>query len=388
MLRELVEKLKQQSGGGKAAGGAGAGPSGEQGAAGAAGGPAEAVEARAPPRFLTRIRDVGRPGFSLLSPTLRLGDVRFVVLAPGQVAKRVLQLGEKEDYEGILSVLGEKVDSASSTGAHAAQLIRTEDPHTAQEAQSASGSTDARRPVPGALPRAAVLRKQYLRISAMIHPDKLGRRFEGATKAFQARRRLGSRSLHVANACTLTLIAPASAGARLGLREALPAGPLPTGAGGGGGAQGREEAGGWGEAASDRAQQRELLPDCGPLPALPGGVGHAAERAAELRLQLPHAGAGPEKALPRKRVLELRDVRLCPPDDVAAATLARVHAGIQAVLLRHVSALLRLRHRYPRVPPLQAGVPISPQRLPPPDQARLADSASCTPAVYFPHLPA
>lgn len=61
----------------------------------------------------------------------------------------MIQLGEKEDYEAVLSVL-EPVTSASPT---------------------------------------ASLRKQYLRLSALIHPDKLGRRFDGATKAFQARGR-------------------------------------------------------------------------------------------------------------------------------------------------------------------------------------------------------
>ena len=32
---------------------------------------------------------------------------------------------------------------------------------------------------------AAVMRKAYLKIAQKIHPDKLGKKFDGATKAFQ-----------------------------------------------------------------------------------------------------------------------------------------------------------------------------------------------------------
>lgn len=67
------------------------------------------------------------------------------------VAKRVLELIDVEDYEGILN-LGINKDSERITR------------------QTAVGS----------------MRKAYLKLSLLIHPDKLGSRFGEATKAFQA----------------------------------------------------------------------------------------------------------------------------------------------------------------------------------------------------------
>ncbi|KAK3236817.1 hypothetical protein CYMTET_53066 [Cymbomonas tetramitiformis] len=63
------------------------------------------------------------------------------------IAKQVLALAAVMDWEGILSVLGEPITPASTTGA---------------------------------------MRKQYMKISLQIHPDKLSRDFPEATKAFQA----------------------------------------------------------------------------------------------------------------------------------------------------------------------------------------------------------
>merc|ERR1712113_530315 len=62
-----------------------------------------------------------------------------------EVAKRILELKEECDFAGILSVLGHKVTATSSTGA---------------------------------------MRKAYLKISLLIHPDKL--KGKVATNAFQA----------------------------------------------------------------------------------------------------------------------------------------------------------------------------------------------------------
>ena len=64
-----------------------------------------------------------------------------------EVAKQVLALGEAGDYEGVLSLAGGSRVSRSSPF--------------------------------------AVLRKAYLNLSRLIHPDKLSRTFDGATRAFQ-----------------------------------------------------------------------------------------------------------------------------------------------------------------------------------------------------------
>ena len=67
------------------------------------------------------------------------------------VARRVLELSEMDDYEGILNIAtpqgAPKIDRQSSV---------------------------------------ATMRKNYLKLSLVIHPDKLGRTFDQATKAFQA----------------------------------------------------------------------------------------------------------------------------------------------------------------------------------------------------------
>ena len=63
------------------------------------------------------------------------------------VAQKVLELAELMDWEGILSVLGTDPITKSS-------------------------------PTPA-------MRKQYMKISLLIHPDKLRGRFSDATKAFQ-----------------------------------------------------------------------------------------------------------------------------------------------------------------------------------------------------------
>ena len=71
------------------------------------------------------------------------------------VAKKVLELAELMDWEGILSVLGtEQITKSTPT---------------------------------------AAMRKQYMKISLLIHPDKLTSRFSDATKAFQ----VSSHSRHV-----------------------------------------------------------------------------------------------------------------------------------------------------------------------------------------------
>lgn len=63
------------------------------------------------------------------------------------VAKRALELGEGGDFEGVLSLTSSR-------------RLSRETPF-------------------------AVLRRAYLNLSRMIHPDKLGRHFDGATRAFQ-----------------------------------------------------------------------------------------------------------------------------------------------------------------------------------------------------------
>ena len=69
---------------------------------------------------------------------------------PVAIARRVLELGEVDDYEGILNIA-----------------------------------------TPPGVPRItnktsiALMRKAYLKLSLVIHPDKLGRSFDQATKAFQ-----------------------------------------------------------------------------------------------------------------------------------------------------------------------------------------------------------
>ena len=69
---------------------------------------------------------------------------------PIALARRVLELDELNDYEGILNIA------------------------TTKETRVNKSSP------------AALMRKAYLKLSLLIHPDKLGRTFEHATKAFQA----------------------------------------------------------------------------------------------------------------------------------------------------------------------------------------------------------
>lgn len=67
------------------------------------------------------------------------------------IARKVLELGESDDHEAILN-LGNK-----------------------------AGSEKITRQTP-----VNVMRKAYLKLSLVIHPDKIGRVFEGATRSFQA----------------------------------------------------------------------------------------------------------------------------------------------------------------------------------------------------------
>ena len=69
---------------------------------------------------------------------------------PIALARRVLDLDELNDYEGILNIA------------------------TTKETRVSKNSP------------AALMRKAYLKLSLLIHPDKLGRTFDQATKAFQA----------------------------------------------------------------------------------------------------------------------------------------------------------------------------------------------------------
>ena len=64
-----------------------------------------------------------------------------------RLAKTALRLSEEGDDEGILRLLGDDITKASSVGA---------------------------------------LRKAYLKLSLLLHPDKLQDKFDGATRAFQA----------------------------------------------------------------------------------------------------------------------------------------------------------------------------------------------------------
>jgi len=64
-----------------------------------------------------------------------------------QMAQKILELAEEEDFEGILSLAESSVSKSTPT---------------------------------------AVLRKAYLKLSLLIHPDKIGSKFSQATKAFQA----------------------------------------------------------------------------------------------------------------------------------------------------------------------------------------------------------
>jgi hypothetical protein len=66
------------------------------------------------------------------------------------IAKKILSLDERDDYEGILNLLG---------GQGGGRITKSS-------------------PV-------AVMRKAYLKLSLQIHPDKLSRVFDQATKAFQ-----------------------------------------------------------------------------------------------------------------------------------------------------------------------------------------------------------
>ena len=69
---------------------------------------------------------------------------------PIALARRVLELDELNDYEGVLNIATLKDSRVNKSS-----------------------------PV-------ALMRKAYLKLSLLIHPDKLGRTFEHATKAFQA----------------------------------------------------------------------------------------------------------------------------------------------------------------------------------------------------------
>ena len=69
---------------------------------------------------------------------------------PIAVARRVLELGEVDDYEGILNIA------------------------TPPGVSRITSKTSV-----------ALMRKAYLKLSLVIHPDKLGRSFDQATKAFQ-----------------------------------------------------------------------------------------------------------------------------------------------------------------------------------------------------------
>ena len=66
-----------------------------------------------------------------------------------ELAKEVLRLGEEEDWCGILNL-------------------------AAKPGESLAAGTPT-----------ATLRKAYLKLSILIHPDKLSRSFPQATKAFQ-----------------------------------------------------------------------------------------------------------------------------------------------------------------------------------------------------------
>jgi hypothetical protein len=69
------------------------------------------------------------------------------------IAKKILSLDETDDYAGILNLLG---------------------------GDGAGGRITKTSPV-------ATMRKAYLKLSLQIHPDKLSRVFDQATKAFQVR---------------------------------------------------------------------------------------------------------------------------------------------------------------------------------------------------------
>ena len=64
-----------------------------------------------------------------------------------RLAKKVLQMSDDGDNENILRLLGDDITSSSSVGA---------------------------------------MRKAYLKLSLLLHPDKLSGHFDGATRAFQA----------------------------------------------------------------------------------------------------------------------------------------------------------------------------------------------------------
>lgn len=67
------------------------------------------------------------------------------------IAKKIIELAENYDDEGIINILNQPTDTRISRNS----------------------------PI-------AAMRKCYLKLSLLIHPDKLGRDFEHATKAFQA----------------------------------------------------------------------------------------------------------------------------------------------------------------------------------------------------------
>jgi len=98
----------------------------------------EALKAKGKPAAATENKESSGPSGAT-------GEVDPIALA-----KRVLELEELGDSEGILNIA------------------------TTRETRISKSSS------------VAVMRKAYLKLSLLIHPDKLGRSFEHATKAFQA----------------------------------------------------------------------------------------------------------------------------------------------------------------------------------------------------------
>ena len=70
---------------------------------------------------------------------------------PIAVAKKILELAEYDDHEGILNIAANHTDQYITKQSTSAQM-----------------------------------RKAYLKLSLLVHPDKLSKVFEQATKAFQA----------------------------------------------------------------------------------------------------------------------------------------------------------------------------------------------------------
>ena len=110
--------------------------------------------------ILTELVDMlkkrGKPGGSSASSTSSSTSTTSATPTSNQgvdpiaLARRVLELDELNDYEGILNIATTKDTRVNKSSS------------------------------------AALMRKAYLKLSLLIHPDKLGRTFEHATKAFQA----------------------------------------------------------------------------------------------------------------------------------------------------------------------------------------------------------